>query len=66
VDGTPVINHWDSLGQIPVSTELSDKISKEMKKRGFKFFGTTICYAFLQAMGLVNDHTTDCFRYHQS
>jgi DNA-3-methyladenine glycosylase I len=46
VDGTPVINHWDSLGQIPVSTELSDKISKEMKKRGFKFFGTTICYAY--------------------
>ncbi|MDC1210881.1 DNA-3-methyladenine glycosylase I [Porticoccaceae bacterium] len=66
VDGTPVINHWDSQGQIPVSTELSDKISKEMRKRGFKFFGTTICYAFLQAMGLVNDHTTDCFRYHQS
>ncbi|MDG1494772.1 MAG: DNA-3-methyladenine glycosylase I [Porticoccaceae bacterium] len=66
VDDTPVINHWDSLGQIPVSTELSDKISKEMKKRGFKFFGTTICYAFLQAMGLVNDHTTDCFRYRQS
>ena len=66
VDGTPVVNHWASLGEIPVSTELSDRISKEMKKRGFKFFGSTICYAFLQAVGVVNDHTTDCFRYGQT
>jgi len=66
VDGTPVVNHWESLAEIPVSTELSDRISKEMKKRGFKFFGTTICYAFLQAVGVVNDHTTDCFRYGQT
>ena len=62
VDNLPIVNHWSSLAQIPASTELSDKISKEMKKRGFKFFGTTICYAFLQAVGVVNDHTMDCFR----
>ena len=66
VDNQPIVNHWTSLAEIPVSTELSDKISKEMKKRGFKFFGTTICYAFLQAVGVVNDHTRDCFRYGQS
>ena len=65
VDNQPIVNHWTSLAEIPVSTELSDKISKEMKKRGFKFFGTTICYAFLQAVGVVNDHTRDCFRYGQ-
>jgi DNA-3-methyladenine glycosylase I len=65
VDDKPIVNHWSSLSQIPASTELSDRISKEMKKRGFKFFGTTICYAFLQAVGVVNDHTTDCFRYGQ-
>ena len=65
VDNQPIVNHWISLAEIPASTELSDKISKEMKKRGFKFFGTTICYAFLQAVGVVNDHTRDCFRYGQ-
>ena len=65
VDDKPIVNHWSSLSQIPASTELSDRISKEMKKRGFKFFGTTICYAFLQAVGVVNDHTADCFRYGQ-
>ena len=65
VDDQPIVNHWSSLSQIPASTELSDRISKEMKKRGFKFFGTTICYAFLQAVGVVNDHTIDCFRYSQ-
>lgn len=65
VDNKPIVNHWASLGEIPASTELSDRISKEMKKRGFKFFGTTICYAFLQAMGVVNDHTRGCFRYGQ-
>ncbi len=66
VDNMPIVNHWSSLAEIPVSTELSDRISKELKKRGFKFFGTTICYAFLQAVGVVNDHTTDCFRYGQT
>ena len=66
VDNMPIVNHWSPLAEIPVSTELSDRISKELKKRGFKFFGTTICYAFLQAVGVVNDHTTDCFRYGQT
>lgn len=55
----PIINHWER-GQIPVSTKESDAISKDMKKRGFKFFGTTICYAHMQATGMVNDHVKDC------
>ena len=53
------------MGRFPRSTALSDAISKDMKKRGFKFFGTTICYAHMQAMGLVNDHTIDCYRHRQ-
>ncbi|MDG4720587.1 MULTISPECIES: DNA-3-methyladenine glycosylase I [Thalassospira] len=65
VDGKPVINHWKTMGDCPVSTELSDRISKDLKKRGMKFVGTTIIYAFLQATGLVMDHTTDCYRYDQ-
>jgi DNA-3-methyladenine glycosylase I len=65
VDGTPIVNHWASHSEIPASTALSDRISKDMKKRGFKFFGSTICYAHMQAMGLVNDHTTDCYRHAQ-
>jgi DNA-3-methyladenine glycosylase I len=63
VDHTPIINTWMSLKQIPAQTPLSEAISKDLKKRGFKFFGPTICYAFLQAVGMVNDHTTSCFRY---
>jgi len=59
-DGKPIINHWKTLAEIPVSTPLSDAISKDMKKRGFKFFGTTICYAHLQAVGYVNDHIESC------
>jgi DNA-3-methyladenine glycosylase I len=59
-DGKPIINNWKTLGEIPASTSLSDAISKDMKKRGFKFFGTTICYAHLQAVGYVNDHLEDC------
>ncbi|MDR2887627.1 MAG: DNA-3-methyladenine glycosylase I [Bacteroidales bacterium] len=59
--GKPVINHWTNLRDIPASTPLSDAISRDMKKRGFKFFGTTICYAHLQAVGYVNDHFVDCF-----
>lgn len=55
-----IINHWEKLSNLPISTELSDRISKDMKKRGFKFFGTTICYAYLQAVGYVNDHLVDC------
>ena len=63
-DGKPIINHWKSLSEIPAATPLSDAISKDMKKRGFKFFGTTICYAHLQAVGYVNDHLEDCvFKY---
>jgi len=59
-DGKPIINKWKTLAEIPVSTPLSDTISKDMKKRGFKFFGTTICYAHLQAVGYVNDHLESC------
>jgi len=62
VDGKPVINHWETLAEIPASTELSEKISKELKKKGFTFVGPTIVYAFLQAAGLVNDHLVNCYR----
>jgi DNA-3-methyladenine glycosylase I len=65
VDGRPIVNRWRALSQIPVSTEKSDALSKALKKRGFKFVGTTICYSFMQAVGMVNDHTRDCFRYSQ-
>ncbi|MDO8990468.1 MAG: DNA-3-methyladenine glycosylase I [Sideroxyarcus sp.] len=63
VDGKPKQNAWRSLAQIPASTKESDAMSKELKRRGFKFVGSTICYAHMQATGMVNDHTTDCFRY---
>jgi len=63
VEGQAIINRWVSEGDIPASTELSDRISNAMKRRGFKFFGSTICYAYLQAMGLVNDHIVSCFRH---
>lgn len=59
-NGTPIVNHFKSLSEIPASTELSDKISRDMKRRGFKFFGTTMCYAFLQSCGFVNDHLVGC------
>lgn len=58
--GKPIINHWKTLAEVPASTSVSDAISKDMKKRGFKFFGTTICYAHLQAAGYVNDHILAC------
>lgn len=61
VDQKPIMNHWKDISQVPVSTPLSDQISKDMKKLGFKFIGTTIIYSFMQAVGMVNDHTTDCF-----
>ncbi|RZK50702.1 MAG: DNA-3-methyladenine glycosylase I [Pedobacter sp.] len=57
------IRHDFSKGAIPVRTEISDKIAKDMKKRGFKFFGTTICYAYMQAMGMTNDHEPACFKF---
>ena len=63
VDYKQVVNHWEDLSQVPVTTELSDKISKDLKKRGFKFLGSTIIYAHIQAIGLVNDHVTSCFKY---
>ena len=62
VEGVPLKNHWQSSEQIPSSTPLSDKISKDLKKRGFKFVGTTIIYAFLQAVGVVDDHLVSCFK----
>ncbi|PRZ00038.1 DNA-3-methyladenine glycosylase I [Marinilabilia salmonicolor] len=61
VDGTPVVNHFKAMEEIPASTPLSDKISKDLKRRGFKFVGSTIVYAHMQATGMVNDHVTGCF-----
>ncbi len=63
VNGRPIQNRWKTLKEVPVSTPESDAMSKDLKKRGFKFVGTTICYAYMQAVGMVNDHTIDCFRY---
>jgi len=65
VDGKPIINAWRNIKEIPARTPLSETISKELSRRGFKFVGPTICYAFMQAMGMVNDHTQDCFRYRE-
>ena len=65
VDGRPVQNHWSSQDEVPASTVESDAMSRELKRRGFKFVGSTICYAFMQAVGMVNDHTVDCFRHRQ-
>jgi DNA-3-methyladenine glycosylase I len=63
VDGKPVVNAWETLKQVPASTPISDAMSKDLKKRGFNFVGSTIMYAFMQATGMVNDHLTSCFRY---
>jgi len=63
--GSPIVNSRRSLTQVPARTPESDAMSKDLKKRGFSFVGTTICYAFMQAVGLVNDHLTGCFRYSQ-
>ena len=65
VDGTPIQNSWKSMSELPAKTELSEVISRDLKVRGFNFVGPTICYAFMQAIGMVNDHTTDCFRYQE-
>ncbi|MHA2142740.1 MAG: DNA-3-methyladenine glycosylase I [Candidatus Thorarchaeota archaeon] len=65
VDGKPVVNKWRRMGEIPANTELSDRVSRDLKNRGFKFVGSTIIYAFMQATGMVNDHTVDCFRYEE-
>ena len=63
VNGKPIRNSWRKMTDIPSSTPESDAMSKDLKKRGFKFVGPTICYAFMQAVGMVNDHVVDCFRY---
>lgn len=63
VDGVPRRNAWRRLGDIPAQTPESVRMSSDLKKRGFNFVGPTVCYAFMQAVGMVNDHTTDCFRY---
>ncbi len=65
VDGQPLQNRWTSPEQVPASTPLSDQLGRDLKKRGFTFVGGTICYAFMQAAGLVNDHTTDCYRHRE-
>lgn len=65
VEGRPRQNVWRSLGEVPSSTTESDAMSRELKKRGFKFVGTTICYALMQAIGMVNDHLSDCFRHEE-
>lgn len=65
VDGKPIINRWRSLAELPASTPVSDAMSKDLKKRGFRFVGSTICYAHMQATGMVNDHVVDCFRYRE-
>ena len=65
VDGKPIQNQWKSQADIPANTPLSDKISKDMKKRGFTFVGTTIIYAHMQATGMVNDHTVSCYRHRE-
>jgi DNA-3-methyladenine glycosylase I len=63
VEGQPIINHWQVHGDIPVTTPISDRLSKDLQRRGFKFVGSTICYAMMQAVGMVNDHTLTCFRH---
>ena len=63
VDGKPIVSAWKSLLEVPAKTSVSDTMSKDLRKRGFSFVGSTICYAFMQACGLVNDHLVSCFRY---
>jgi DNA-3-methyladenine glycosylase I len=64
-NGKTIHNQYTDLSEIPASTPLSDKMSKDLKARGFKFVGSTICYAFMQASGIVNDHTVDCYRHQE-
>jgi DNA-3-methyladenine glycosylase I len=63
VDNEPLINHWESIKDVPATSELSDKVCKDLKRRGFKFLGSTTIYAFLQATGIINDHIKSCFKY---
>ena len=63
VDGRPIVGRWKTVGEVPAETDESRALSKELRRRGMKFVGPTICYAFMQAVGMVNDHQTDCFRW---
>jgi DNA-3-methyladenine glycosylase I len=63
VDGEPKMNHWQHMREVPPKTSISEALSQDLAKRGFKFIGSTICYALMQAVGMVNDHTVDCFRH---
>ncbi|MGZ8662317.1 MAG: DNA-3-methyladenine glycosylase I [Actinomycetota bacterium] len=65
VGGAPIVNRWRAMGDIPAETEASRAMSKDLKRRGFRFVGPTVCYAFMQATGMVNDHVADCFRWAQ-
>jgi DNA-3-methyladenine glycosylase I len=65
VDGEPIVNRWKNLSEVPAKTAVSDAMSKDLKRRGFNFVGSTIMYAFMQACGLVNDHLVSCFRYRE-
>ena len=65
VKGIPIQNKWKSMKELPAKTGISEMMSKDLKKRGFNFVGPTICYAFMQAVGMVNDHTTDCYRHRE-
>lgn len=65
VGGTPIVNQYKNIEDVPATSSESDAMSKALKKQGFKFVGSTICYAFMQAVGMVNDHTTDCFRHQE-
>ncbi len=65
VNGEPIHNRWRKLSEIPATTQESDAMSKDLKQRGFRFVGSTICYAFMQATGMVNDHEVSCFRYRE-
>jgi len=63
VDGAPIVGRWRSLAELPSETDLSRALSKDLKRRGFRFVGPTVCYAFMQSVGLVNDHVVSCFRF---
>jgi DNA-3-methyladenine glycosylase I len=65
VDGTPIVGRWKSLADLPAETELSRALSRDLKRNGFRFVGPTVCYSFMQAVGMVDDHTVDCFRFAQ-
>ena len=63
VDGRPIKNHWNTFEELPATSPISDRLSKDLKKRGMSFVGSTIIYAFMQATGMVNDHLTTCWKY---